>query len=604
MIEEDILLFKTIFEQTPISTQIFTPDGETLMVNEAWEELWHIKFEQLKSYNILKDQQLAEKGILKLIKRGFKGEVVDLPAIQYVPSESVDVKDAVAYRWLQAKMYPIRNAKNKLTHLVLQHEDITIRKEIEENSYRLAAIVESSDDAIISKTLDGIITSWNNAATSLFGYTPAEAIGKHITMLIPPELRSEEEVIISKIRKGKRIQHYETIRVDKYKRLIPLSLTISPVKDNHGTIIGASKIARNISDQIKAAQALHESEERLRLALDASKIGVWDWDIIKNKLTWTNNVYSIHAVSPKTFIVTFENFAKLIHPEDKQRTELEIQNSLKEQIPFETEFRIITPSGQTRWLATRATTTYADGKPVRMLGATSNITQQKQLEQDKSDFLSMASHELKTPLTSMLMFIELLRKQIEPSTIEKAKYFTKRIHEQANRLTELTSDLLDVSRIETGKLHFNIESFPFDELIQETIEGIQPTTENHNIIMRNNPSMLVKGDRYRLYQVMVNLLTNAIKYSPKGGDIVVTVKKSKNTVTVSIQDFGIGIKKEAQERIFDRLYQVTDPEEKTYPGLGLGLYISKEIITRHNGRLWVESEKGQGSTFYFSLPIQ
>lgn len=603
MNDDQLLLFKTIFEQTPVSTQIFTPNGDTLFVNKAWEELWNIKFSHIKHYNILKDKQLIETGTMPYILEGFQGKVVHLPVIRYVPSKTVAIKSAIPYRWLEANMYPIRS-KGSISHLVLQHEDITHRMDSEEQIYRLAAIVESSDDAIISKTLQGIITSWNHAATTLFGYEPEEAIGKHITLLIPKELHSEEDVIMSKLRKGERIHHFETTRVTKFGKLITVSLTISPVKTADGRIIGASKIARDISAQKQAAQNLKDNEERLRIALEAGEIGVWDWNIANNKLTWTDNVYKIHGVKKDNFEVTFENFARLLHPEDKKAAQSQIEESIKKQKPFVAQFRIITPNGDTRWVATKATLSVDDaGKPTRMLGATTNITHQKQIEQDKSDFLSMASHELKTPLTSMKMFIDLLRKHIENTNLTRPKYFAKRLYDQANRLTELTNDLLDVSRIETGKLKLKKEKFEFNSFIEEIVEGIQATTDNHTIKVMHNPKLTVVADRYRLYQVLVNLLTNAIKYSPKAKEIIVDIKKDNKNVTVSVQDFGIGIRSDQQKRIFDRLYQVTDPEEKTYPGLGLGLYISKEIIHRHEGTIWVDSKKDQGSIFYFQLPI-
>lgn len=605
MHDDQLLLFQTIFEQTPVSTQIFTPDGETALVNTAWEELWNAKFEHVKSYNILKDKQLVKTGSMPFIKRAFKGEVVHLPTIKYDPSQTVNIKGMVTYRWLQANMYPIRNAGGVITHIVLQHEDVTDRIEADEQIRRLAALVESSDDAIISKNLNGVITSWNEGAAKLYGYSTEEIIGKHIITLIPSELHSEENEILAKLREGERIKHFETVRIHKNGKRIHVSLTISPIKDGQGAVIGASKIARDITAEKKAAEALKESEERLRIALEAGEIGVWDWEIANNKLTWTDNVYTIHDVSKNDFQVTYENFSKLIHPSDKEDAREKIMTSLKNKTPFQAEFRIITPKGETRWVSTRASVTLDDkGNPIRMLGATSNITRQKQLDQEKSDFLSMASHELKTPLTSMKMFIELLNKHISRTDLEKPKYFVKRIIDQADRLTELTNDLLDVSRIETGKLRLNKEKFDLRLFIEDTVESIQTSTDDHTIHIKNNPSITLYADRYRLYQVLVNLLTNAIKYSPKSKDIIVTVKKTKRHVTVSVQDFGIGIKKDQQKKIFDRLYQVTDPEEKTYPGLGLGLFITKEIITRHQGDIWVESTKGQGSAFYFSLPLK
>ena len=242
-------------------------------------------------------------------------------------------------------------------------------------------------------------------------------------------------------------------------------------------------------------------------------------------------------------------------------------------------------------------------KAIAAASIITDITEQKELERQKDDFLSMASHELKTPITSLKMFIDLQRQQLKEKNSQKANYFNERIQDQANRLKELTNDLLDVSRIQTNKLRFNKEEFDMASIIHDTVEGLQGTTKKHEIIVKGTDREKVFGDRYRIYQVLVNLISNAIKYSPAGKKIFVQSEKDKNYVIVSVQDFGIGVSKMQQEKIFERLYQVTDPQEKTFPGLGLGLYISKEIIERHKGKIWVESIKGKGSTFYFSLPL-
>lgn len=242
-------------------------------------------------------------------------------------------------------------------------------------------------------------------------------------------------------------------------------------------------------------------------------------------------------------------------------------------------------------------------KTIAAAAIITDITEQKQLENQKDDFLNMVSHELKTPITSLKMFIDLQKEQLKEKNPLKANYFNERIKDQAEKLRELTNDLLDVSRIQTNKLRFNKEEFDITDVISDTVEGIQGTTKKNEIVFKKSMGESVYGDQYRIYQVLVNLLSNAIKYSPTGKKIYIKVKKENKYAVVSVQDFGIGISKLQQQKIFDRLYQVTDPQEKTFPGLGLGLYIAKEIVERHNGKIWVKSIKGRGSTFYFSLPL-
>lgn len=242
-----------------------------------------------------------------------------------------------------------------------------------------------------------------------------------------------------------------------------------------------------------------------------------------------------------------------------------------------------------------------DGKIIAAAEIITDVTEQKELEKRKDDFVNMASHELKTPITSMKLYIDLLMKYLKNYNDATSIKILDNIKNQTNKLQKLVNDLLDVSRLQTGKLSFSKENFKLDELIAEVIELLKGSSK-HNIIFRNTNSITISADRFRIYQVITNLITNAIKYSPYTSDIIIKLKKQKGEVLISVMDFGIGVAKDQQKKIFERLYQVNDDKEKTFPGFGMGLYIAKEIIKRHKGRIWVESEKGKGSTFYVSLP--
>lgn len=229
------------------------------------------------------------------------------------------------------------------------------------------------------------------------------------------------------------------------------------------------------------------------------------------------------------------------------------------------------------------------------------IEERKKAEKQKEDLLCMASHELKTPLTSMKIFISILKKQLNGN--ENGIYYTEKINDQINKLNELIRDLLDLSCIETGKLSLKKESFNLSELVKETVNNIQITADNHTILFTPIHTVEIIADKYRLNQVITNLLTNAIKYSPKGEKIIISLRKINNEVMVSVQDFGIGINKEELTKVFEKLYQSEEAFKNTYPGLGLSLYISQEIIERHQGKIWAESKKRGGTTFFFTLPL-
>jgi PAS domain S-box-containing protein len=241
------------------------------------------------------------------------------------------------------------------------------------------------------------------------------------------------------------------------------------------------------------------------------------------------------------------------------------------------------------------------GKIVAACSIISDITAEKENEKRKDDFINIASHELKTPITSLKLYVYSLTKQAKKLNDKKIQETVERIDDQAKKMQELVNDLLDVSRIQTGKLIYKKEAFVINDLVEETIQMIKDTAPQ-KIIFKENRNYAVNADRFRIYQVLTNLLSNAIKYSPSDKNINVFIKSSKRDVTVGIQDQGIGVSLKDQKKIFERLYQVSEDTEKTYPGFGMGLYISKEIIKKHRGKIWVESDKGKGSIFYFSLP--
>lgn len=507
MHEKDLVLYKSIFVQTPVSTHVFTPEGETVMVNAAWENFWQIKFPQVKKYNILKDKQLMNAGVMPIIKRGFKGETVCIPAIEYALEKSIPIKGAIPSKWVAASMFPIKDNSGKIRYIVLQYAD---------------DLASSKKTAVIQAL---------------------------------------------------------------------------------ATIIGS--IARDITQQKLDEQMMRESEERFRLAVSAGKIGVWDWDIMTNNLKWSERVYDIHGVNAKKFNATFENFRSLIYPEDRKKVHEKIERALGGKQDFNAVFRIVRPNGEIRWITTSATVIRdAKAKPLRMLGAASDITREKNLEQERDDFVGIATHELKTPVTSLKAYAEVLQRKFAKDGDMYSSEQLSKMNAQLDKLTMLISDLLDATKIESGKLRMHIEKFDFDSLVSEIVEELQRTTERHTLIIKGETKKKVEADKERVGQVLTNFISNAIKYSPHASKIVILASASKDRVKVCVQDFGVGIPKPKQAKLFQRFYRVTGQKEITFPGIGLGLYISKEIIQRQQGKIWMESAFGKGSTFCFYLPLK
>jgi signal transduction histidine kinase len=233
-----------------------------------------------------------------------------------------------------------------------------------------------------------------------------------------------------------------------------------------------------------------------------------------------------------------------------------------------------------------------------------DITERKKLEEQKDDFVGIASHELKTPITSIKAYTQLLQYRFRNAQDSKSVELVNKMDAQLDKLTSLINDLLDVTKIEGRKIRFNEEYFDLNELINETVEELQRTSLQHTLVTKLTATKSVYGDRNRIGQVLTNLITNAIKYSPRAKEAIVKTRVENTYVTICVQDFGIGIAEKEQLKVFERFFRVGDKGQETFPGLGLGLYISAEIVRRHSGKLWVESKKGKGSTFCFRLPIE
>jgi signal transduction histidine kinase len=230
------------------------------------------------------------------------------------------------------------------------------------------------------------------------------------------------------------------------------------------------------------------------------------------------------------------------------------------------------------------------------------MAERRELALRKDEFISMAGHELRTPLTSLQGYTELLHRKFAQQGNQEAQSYLAKMAMQINRLSRLIDDLLDISKIQAGKITFAEEAVDVDALVNEVVENLQQTASQHQISIEGRAQREIVGDRERLGQVVINLITNAIKYSPGAERITVHLACTPDTLTVSVQDFGIGIPKAQQEKVFERFYRVYSDQTRTSSGLGIGLYIAHQIIEQHNGKMWVESVEGQGSTFSFSLP--
>ncbi|WP_162996428.1 PAS domain-containing sensor histidine kinase [Mucilaginibacter celer] len=292
-----------------------------------------------------------------------------------------------------------------------------------------------------------------------------------------------------------------------------------------------------------------------------------------------------------------------IHPEDQPGCIEAWNTAFATGNIYQYEFRLKDKAGNYKWHLTRALPFIIDGKTIKWFGTNTDIDEQKQLQRQKDDFLGIASHELKTPVTSIKAYAQVLGAMLEREGEHKKAEMVLRMDAQVNRLTNLIGDLLDVTKINSGRLQFNKTWFDFNSAVKETVEDLQHTTQKHKLVEDFSATGKIYSDRDRINQVITNLITNAIKYSPHTDKIIISTRVEGNEAIVCVQDFGIGIPEDKKDKVFEQFYRVSGNKQHTFPGLGLGLYISSEIIKREGGRMWVNSVEGKGSTFCFALPV-
>lgn len=623
--------------------------------------------------------------------------------------------------------------------ILLSVEDITEAKKSGAKNARLSAIVESSEDSIISKTLEGTITSWNKGAEKTFGYIAEEIIGKHISIIIPPEYQQEQNKILETVKKGGNVNGFESIRITKKGKNVPISLTGSPLKDAEGKIIGVSEISRDITDRKKAEEKIKKSERLyyeliysspsliatftgenhiITIANDAilnswgkgknvigkplfsvmPEIVEQGFDIIlkdvfekgesfhatekpvkllrkgKMKTIYYNFIYYpqrnardeilgvvviASEVTPQAeFHIKLQesesHFRKMadmlpgkvlntdedgnayyfnqhwlsdtgksredlkdrgwqncIHQDDLEKFISAWKNSLKTGNEFEMEFRCLNKNGEYKWHLGRAVPLKNNtGKIKFWINSAIEIQKLKDEEKRKEDFLKMVSHELKTPLTSIKGYVQFLlsllntEKDINLDSLPLQPSL-ERIDTQVGRLSRLISEILDLSRLEDNKLVFQKKVFSINEFVDETIQDINHSRTGLKVQIEHQFKCCINADKDRMGQVLINLITNSVKYSSNNKLVEVKIEKGENNyVKVSVKDHGIGIAENDLQKIFDRFYRVTGENEDTYTGFGIGLFLCSEIVKRHKGILSVKSEIGEGSVFSFSLPYE
>ena len=617
-----------------------------------------LDFRYLEANPAFAAQSGVSEVIGKTIRQAFPGEPETwLHTYEHVlrTGESVRFERGLVTQGRVLELYAFRIEDGSHRRVAVIFQDVTARKRAEEAQARLAAIVASSDDAIVSKDVNGVITSWNSGAERLFGYRAQEAVGQPITLLIPPERLEEERGILERIRRGEVVSHFDTIRRRKDGTLFDVSVTVSPIRDSEGTVVGASKIARDITQRKWVETAVRDSEERYRTLFDLGPVAVYSCDATGVIQTFNRQATELWGLEPtpgdttKRFCGSFKMFhldGRFMPHEQCPMAEV-VAGTLSE--VRDGEVVIERPDG------TRVTVV-VNIRPLKnhrgeIIGAINcfyDITERKRAEEAlrdsdrrKNEFLAMLAHELRNPLAPILVSIEILRRAkggdgldlqgsqgradgvaMTDDLNQHIDHALDVLQRQVGQMVRLVDDLLDAGRISRGKIELRTERVDLASVVYHVVDAVRPILEGKDQELTFTlPTMPVylDADPIRLAQIVGNLLNNACKFTDRGGHIWLTAECEEDSgsnrvegassrfaseVVIRVRDTGIGIAGDQLERVFDMFTQVDRSLERSWTGLGIGLTLVKTLTELHGGTVEATSGGvGQGSEFVVRLPI-
>lgn len=528
---------------------------------------------------------------------------------------------------LVSAMRMVQDNNTKKDRLLLSVQDVTQTREAElelkKSQERYQAFLTQSTEGVYrfelkdpmslqlpaSQQIDyifehGYLEECNDAMAKMYGYTTAADInGVKLSMLLSRN-ESNKRYLIAFIRSGYRLSEALSYEKDKdgSARIFNNNL-IGIIEDGH--LKRAWGTQRDVTIQKQAEQKLKESEERFRLLIQNS------FDIITIYAEDGNIKYQSPSVKQvlgyqEDNTNKFDNgHIPAVHPDDTGIKNQMLKDSISS--PHEivkAEFRLQHKDGNYKIMEAVCVNLLHDSRIEGIVANYRDITERKKLEIQKEEFIAIASHELKTPVTSLKAYTQILQQHFEDTGDVHSGQMISKMLNQIDRLTKLIVDLLDVTKISGGQIQFQEERFDFNQLIEEVIDQMQLTTHKHVIIKQLQQTSMIRADRDRTGQVLINLISNALKYSPEADKIIVSAKmQDADHVKVCVEDFGIGMTEQMQQSVFQRFFRVSESTSKTYPGLGLGLYIASEIVNRQGGKIWVKSKENEGSVFYFVLPI-
>lgn len=595
-----------VLENIYVGAGFLTPEGILLEINEAplediqtrREEVIGLPFAETPWWT---SYPASQQQLRAAIARASRGETVRFETAIH-PREGMDLS-------LEVTITPHRDVDHNVEYLVYVEADITARKPAEDKT---RGLIDAVPQLVWIARPDGYVTYQNRYGIEFLAMTHEQAEGDGWLAGIHPDDRQKmRETWQTALRTGEPFELEHRARDgtrESYRWLLDRGV---PRHNAQGEILDWVGTCTDIDKQKQVEQQLKESREGLRMLAETLP-----------QLVWVGRPDGLPEYMNQRLCdysgLTLEQMRKghylhlqFIHPEDRESSRARLQHAQETGEMFEHEERLRNAqTGEYRWFLARAMPMLDEtGQTLKWFGTCTDIEEQKrteealrQLEQRKNDFITMASHELRTPLTALKMQTQLVRKRLEKQTQHEAAAALAKIEGPVKQLERLIGELLDISKIQIGRLEYVWEPVDLNVLLREIAETMQQTYPDYTIVVRGAVQTSLIGDRDRLEQVFTNLLSNAIKYSPNAKTVEVDLSASAEAATIRVRDRGLGVPRELRDKIFERCYRAFNPSQRAISGLGMGLFIVNEIVKGHGGSITVDSEVGKGSTFTVTLP--
>ncbi|MDB5012025.1 MAG: hypothetical protein JWQ25_227 [Daejeonella sp.] len=512
---------------------------------------------------------------------------------------------------------PIKDAEGKVDSIIVVANEVTqqvlSRRKIEESESNLQTLIlKARYGLMILRGRDFVVEIANHGIAEMWAKPLSEITGRKLLDVLPglegppfPDLLikvfdtgisygQEEEVFYLNTPKGV-IQKYVSFYYD-------------PIFDDDKQVSGIIVTAHDISDFVTARKELERVYEQASLSKEAAQLGLFDLDLVKGTMIWDNRCRELFGISHDNEVSYDHDFLPGLHEDDRERITTVIDNLYTKKISngdYDVEYRTIgAQDGKLRWVRAKGKVFFnTEDAPIRFIGSVLDITDKKREEQRKNDFIGMVSHELKTPITSLKAYIQMLYRTASKEEDRATIAALGQADKQVKKMTNMINGFLNISRLESGNLHLTINEFDINQLILEVIEDLKLIANTHTITFKNTEILNLKGDEEKIGHVISNIVSNAIKYSGNESVIEITTRKDGNDVVVCVKDNGIGISENDLDKLFGRYYRVEGLDKKFISGFGIGLYLSAEIIKLHKGKIWAESKNGEGASFFFSIPF-